>query len=49
MRLAKLPYIKALEEFDFEFQPSVDKKKMQELMAMRFVEKRENIIFLGPV
>lgn len=48
MRLAKLPYIKALEEFDFEFQPSVDKKKVQELMTMRFVEKKENIIFLGP-
>ncbi len=48
MKLAKFPYIKFMEEFDFEFQPSADKRRMEELMTLRFAEKKENIIFLGP-
>ncbi len=31
MKLAKLPYVKALDQFDFEFQPSANAMKMNAL------------------
>lgn len=46
--MARLPYRKTLESFDFSFQPSLDRKKLQELATCRFVEHGENVIFLGP-
>ena len=46
--LAKLPYVKTLEAFDFSFQPSVDAKQIKELAACLFVDRAENVIFLGP-
>lgn len=48
MKLAKLPYIKTIEEFEFDFQPSVDEKRMKELMTLAFVNRSENVILLGP-
>jgi len=46
--LAKLPYIKTLEAFDFSFQPSIDVKQIRELAACLFVGRAENVVFLGP-
>ena len=40
--------IKRLEEFDFSFQPQIDEKKIRELASLQFLDKHENIIFLGP-
>jgi len=47
-RIAGFPYRKSMEEFDFSYQPSIDIKQINELRTMRFVENRENVIFLGP-
>jgi DNA replication protein DnaC len=46
--MARFPYRKTLESFDFSFQPSVDRKKVQELAACRFIEHGDNVVFLGP-
>lgn len=46
--MARFPYLKTLEQFDFSFQPSVDRKKLQELATCRFIEHGENVVFLGP-
>jgi DNA replication protein DnaC len=46
--LARLPYVKTLEAFDFAFQPSIDARQIKELGACVFVERAENVIFLGP-
>jgi len=46
--LAKLLYIKPLESFDFSFQPSIDSRQIKELAACLFVDRSENVIFLGP-
>ncbi len=48
MKLSKLPFHKTIETYDFEFQPSVDPKRINDLMTLRFVEKHENVVFLGP-
>jgi DNA replication protein DnaC len=46
--MARFPYLKTLEGFDFSFQPSIDRKKIHELAAGRFIEQAENVILLGP-
>lgn len=45
---AGFPYKKTLDDFDFEFQPSVDKKLIDDLSTLRFVNMAENIVLLGP-
>ena len=45
---AKFPQLKTLEMFEFSFQPSVDEKYIRELSHLGFMEKAENIVFLGP-
>jgi DNA replication protein DnaC len=48
MRLAHLPFIKTLDQFDFGFQPSIDERQIRELRTLRFVHDASNVIFLGP-
>ena len=48
LKLARLPWIKTLEQFDFDFQPSVDRKMLRELAGLSFVERTENVVLLGP-
>ena len=45
---ARLPWVKSIEQFDFSFQPSIDKKVVRELAGLSFVERAENVILLGP-
>ena len=46
--LARFPFVKTLEAFDFSAQPALDKKQLQALATCRFVETGENVILLGP-
>jgi DNA replication protein DnaC len=46
-RKARLPFEKGIEDFDFTFQPTIRKQEVLELSTCRFVEKRENILFIG--
>jgi DNA replication protein DnaC len=48
LKMARFPWIKTLDQFDFSFQPSVDKKVIRELSTLAFVERAENVIILGP-
>lgn len=43
-----LPYLKTLDEFDFVFQPGINRQQIVNLFDLAFVERRENVIFLGP-
>lgn len=45
---AHFPYRKGLDQFDFSFQPSIDEKKIRELASLAFLERKENVIMLGP-
>ena len=47
-KLAAFPAVKTLETFDFDAAPSAPKARIQELAGMAFVERKENVIFLGP-
>lgn len=47
-RLARFPFVKTLEQFDFSFQPALNEAQIRELAAARFVANGENILLLGP-
>lgn len=47
-RLAGLPYHKTMADFDYSFQPGVDKKQVAELLTLSFIERAENVLLLGP-
>jgi DNA replication protein DnaC len=47
-RLARFPFVKTLEQFDFSFQPALNEAQMRELATARFVAHGENILLLGP-
>src|ERR1017187_2739820 len=47
-QLAGFPDVKRLEQFDFKFPASIDEKKIRELASLRFLERHENALFLGP-
>jgi len=47
-RLARFPFVKTLGQFDFSFQPSVERKQIRELEGLAFVGRAENVILLGP-
>ena len=48
LKQARLPWVKTLEQFDFSFQPSIDRKTVRELSGLGFVERCENVVLLGP-
>jgi len=48
MRAARLPAVKTLADFDFSFQPSVKRDQLENLHTLSFIERRENVVFLGP-
>ena len=47
VKTAGFPYLKKFEDYDFSFQPSLDKEEIEDLLSLRFVENQENIIFVG--
>lgn len=47
-QLAGFREIKRLEQFDFKFPAAIDEKKVRELANLRFLERHENVLLLGP-
>jgi len=48
IRSARFPVLKSLSDFDYGFQPSVNRKKLEELSSLRFIDNKENVLLLGP-
>ncbi|MES2569522.1 MAG: IS21-like element helper ATPase IstB [Verrucomicrobiota bacterium] len=48
LQLARFPYLKRLEQFDFAAQPSLDKRLIEELATGRFLAEGRNLVLLGP-
>ena len=48
MRSSRLPAVKTLVGFDFSFQPSLKREQIESLHELGFVERKENVVFLGP-
>jgi DNA replication protein DnaC len=48
LKLARFPYLKTLDEFDFDFNPGVKKKDIMALCNGSYIFKAQNILFVGP-
>ena len=47
VHMAGFPKLNSLADFDFDFQPSINKQQIYDLNSLRFIEKQENIVFYG--
>lgn len=47
VKAGAFPFQKGLEHFQFDFQPSINPEQIQDFTTLRFLEKQENIVFLG--
>ena len=45
--VAGFPFEKEIKDFDFSYQPGVNKQQLLELESLRFMENKENILFIG--
>jgi DNA replication protein DnaC len=48
LKISGLPFIKSIDEFDFTFQPKLDRQKVMSLFDLTFIQQKGNVIFLGP-
>jgi len=47
VKAAGFPHFKELKDFDFDFQPTINKGQIYDLATLNFIENNENILFLG--
>ena len=45
--VAGFPFEKEIKDFDFSYQPGINKQQMLELESLRFMENKENVLFVG--
>jgi DNA replication protein DnaC len=48
LKRAGFPVLKRLEEFDYRWQTTITKRQVNQLLDFRFIENRENLVFIGP-
>lgn len=47
VKVAAFPHLKEIKDFEFDFQPSINKQQIMDFLSLRFIEENENIVFLG--
>ena len=45
--VSHFPYIKTVKDFDFSYQPTINKEQIMHFLSLRFIEQTSNIIFVG--
>jgi DNA replication protein DnaC len=48
LKQAQFPYYKTLDDFDFRFNPSINKQHVKQLAAGAFISQHENVLLIGP-
>lgn len=48
LKLATLPSVKTLEQYDFSYASGAPRAQLMELASLAFIERAENIVLLGP-
>ena len=46
--MARFPFVKPLEAFNFSHQPSIDRKPVPTRASRHFIEHSEHVLALGP-
>ena len=47
VKVGAFPHQKELKDFDFTFQPTINKQQILDFETLRFLETAENLVFLG--
>ena len=47
-KIAQFPFVRELDGFDFDAQPSLDPRQLRELAACRWIAHGDTVLFLGP-
>lgn len=47
IKVSHFPFIKTMDDFEFDFQPSLNKAQILNFCTLEFLNKNENIIFFG--
>lgn len=47
VKVAGFPHLKEMKDFDFEFQPKINKQQFLDFESLRFLENNSNIILIG--
>ncbi|MFZ1354948.1 MAG: IS21-like element helper ATPase IstB [Enterococcus aquimarinus] len=47
LKKARFPKIKRMMDFDFGYQPSINKQQVLDLQHLSFLDKQENLLFIG--
>jgi hypothetical protein len=47
-KLAQFPFVRELDGFDYEAQPSLDQEQIRELATCRWIAHGDTVLFLGP-
>ncbi len=45
---AVFPFEKTLKDFKFKFQPTIDEVQIRDLASCRYIDKKEDVVFMGP-
>jgi DNA replication protein DnaC len=48
-KLARLPVLKTLEQFDWSWPKKINRAQIQDLFRLRFIEHNSNVVFIGGV
>jgi DNA replication protein DnaC len=48
LKISGLPFVKTLDDFDFAFQPHLDRRAVSSLFDLTFIARHENVLLLGP-
>ena len=48
LRFASFPQHKTLEQFDYDAQPTLDRRLIEELATLRFIQEKANVLLIGP-
>lgn len=47
VKVGTFPHNKEIKDFDFEFQPNINRDEILNFISLCFIEAKENIVFLG--
>lgn len=48
LKQANLPYLKTMADFDFSFNPAINKQQIKKLATTAFVAQEQNVLLIGP-
>ena len=45
--ISSFPFVKTLKDFDFDYQPQINRNYIEDLATLRFMKEHNNIVFMG--